>query len=326
MDVLPTMETIRELVLAAESKRRWFLKHGASEEEAAELCSAEMELAQLIALRDLTYDALLHHSGMVVRAEGREVSEWSASLSVVDRLFSISNRRLRGVATEIDHSWRRDLSFALAGVAPGSFCFGIRAPFAESDPSLMLGDQETTGWERTAEEAMRTTVSACVAWVENGAGAVREVVEDPAVRDAVLLLLHDLAPPSRGRRRISRIAVERENHRPSRDLGPEDRQALKHALGIMETRRRGAFIGEVREADLDARRFELRRVREVGSIRCIAKKGVDLKELLGRKVQVSGEYETDKSGRPRLMQVEDIRIMEDASLPIADDRGDHETS
>jgi hypothetical protein len=70
----------------------------------------------------------------------------------------------------------------------------------------------------------------------------------------------------------------------------------------------GAFVGQIREFDLDARRFHLRGVRECGTLRCIIPPDYyyhesDFKTALGEFARVTGRYETDKNGKPRLLIV-----------------------
>ena len=54
-------------------------------------------------------------------------------------------------------------------------------------------------------------------------------------------------------------------------------------------------------------RFHLRNIPSIGSLRCSMPLHVDnIRGLIGRGVRAEGFYETDRSGRPRLMQVEQI--------------------
>ena len=99
----------------------------------------------------------------------------------------------------------------------------------------------------------------------------------------------------------------------------------------LANRRRGAFTGEVREIDLDARRMHLRKVQNVGSLRCAlpALDNAKAKLLLGEFARVEGEYEADRDGRPRLMLVENAealprahqsRLLSDENPPTESDR------
>lgn len=98
---------------------------------------------------------------------------------------------------------------------------------------------------------------------------------------------------------------------------------LKDALlrATVSTGKQGEFAGEVREFDLDKTRFHLRNVRNVGTIRCVMRldQGTDFaKAMLGEQVVVRGEYESDNEGRPRLLIVENIRILHRPRQDAAD--------
>ena len=68
----------------------------------------------------------------------------------------------------------------------------------------------------------------------------------------------------------------------------------------------GEFRGTIRAVDLDARRFVLRGVPDIGAVRCVYPAALDarVRSLLasGAKVEVRGSHEP--TNRPRLVQVE----------------------
>lgn len=67
-------------------------------------------------------------------------------------------------------------------------------------------------------------------------------------------------------------------------------------------------MGELREVDLDAKRFHLRNVPGIGGIRCVLSPAQcrHCTQLIGHGVRVSGEYEADADGKPRLMRVQTV--------------------
>ena len=91
-------------------------------------------------------------------------------------------------------------------------------------------------------------------------------------------------------------------------LDTKDRVVLRHTVKhnpVMRRAERGAFVGEVREVDLDAQRFKLK-TRE-GTIRCaFAMEVKAYRSILGAAVRVTGTYEADQSGRPRMMRAEQL--------------------
>ncbi|MCL2160956.1 MAG: hypothetical protein FWH56_03595, partial [Betaproteobacteria bacterium] len=71
----------------------------------------------------------------------------------------------------------------------------------------------------------------------------------------------------------------------------------------------GEFEGEVREADLDKTRFQLRT--KDGVIRCVKPKMQtdEARKIFGRRIRARGKYETNREGKPRLLLVESIESM-----------------
>ena len=71
-----------------------------------------------------------------------------------------------------------------------------------------------------------------------------------------------------------------------------------------------SFTGTVREIDLDARRFELRRLSgtSIEEIRCIYPERLekDVQTSLNRKITASGNIARSPDGNPRLLQIVSI--------------------
>ena len=96
-------------------------------------------------------------------------------------------------------------------------------------------------------------------------------------------------------------------------LTSESRKVLRKAVAQpVKASDTATFTGVVRAIDLDAKRFEIRHVKEIdgGSVRCIYKNvRVDDKHLLDREVCVHGRYEP-VDGRPRLIEVVKLEMSE----------------
>jgi hypothetical protein len=95
-------------------------------------------------------------------------------------------------------------------------------------------------------------------------------------------------------------------------LTPKSRQVLNQALATpVRISGKGKFEGVVREVDLDARRFELRRVRNAGAIRCVYGPEDDefVRTILDAQVSVSGTYEGRDGNQPRLLAVTAIEVI-----------------
>jgi hypothetical protein len=95
-------------------------------------------------------------------------------------------------------------------------------------------------------------------------------------------------------------------------LTPESRKVLNRSLtNPAKISGSGTFDGVVRQVDLDSRRFEIRRVRGAGAIRCMyePRLGSTVKLILDSRVAVEGDYEVAEDSQPRLIQVKSIDVL-----------------
>ena len=90
-------------------------------------------------------------------------------------------------------------------------------------------------------------------------------------------------------------------------------------------KKHGSFVGKLRMIDLDKRVTHLREVEGIGTLRCVyapstyEKTSKSLGAQLDSYVRVSGNYESDRSGKPRLMlvdQIERVEIPAQSSMTI----------
>ncbi|HZH44274.1 MAG TPA: hypothetical protein VEY50_09355 [Lysobacter sp.] len=260
---------------------------------------------------------IMDASDLVLRADGPAVEEAAMKLSAVNWLTGTAERAIRGLsralfdlASRDAHAFSRALDLRLTGFAPGS----LYAGFAVVRPPSDLLDEDDEPAIATVKDTLHS-LPEIPRLIEGDAisPAIRDVLPDPAKRDAAVDTLFRLAPT--GRRGIDSIDISTPGGR-SAALSPQERVTLKHVLDRPQLHQRkvGAFSGELREIDLDMRRFHLRNVANVGSIRCVieALDRRQAKHALGEFVRVEGEYETDREGRPRLMVVRALRVLERA--------------
>ena len=139
---------------------------------------------------------------------------------------------------------------------------------------------------------------------------IEEASPDPAMRDVSLSALLKFSPT--GRKGIHTLDLSSRDYGTA-SLSQRERVVLREVLDRPDLRqtKSGSFIGEVREADLDKTRFHLTGVPSVGTLRCmLPQMHVDLaRNMLGRRVKVSGHYQEDRDGRPRLMMAETVEAM-----------------
>lgn len=285
---------------------------GASREMLLDVIRTSLPLAHIMDTSDL-----------VLHAEGPAVHYASPRLSAVNWLTGTAEgviRRLSGSMFDLADRDAKRLARALDlrfnGFAPGSLYagFSIEPP----PPDMLLENDDPVVKE--IRIAVRN-LPALTSFIrdEDIDPDIREMVSDPAQRDTSLTALYELSPT--GRRGIHTLDISSPGLQKG-ELSQRERVVLKEAINtpVLHERKSGRFVGELREIDLDARRFHLRGVAGVGSLRCVINSldRINAKNLLGEFVTVEGEYESNREGRPRLMIVTSVTLMPRANQPPLD--------
>lgn len=273
-----------------------------------------MEMLDRLYSEDYQLSRLMDRSDLIFHAEGPAASDAMPRLKAVNWLCSGVDRNLRRLAeavlqmrTDMASKLANAIDLRLTGMAPGSLYLGFAlippeetlpgVPFGEDEPSFLL-----------VRDAIRglPTIPGFIGDEEIDHEIV-DAMPDPALRDASLMASYHLAPS--GKMGIHTVEIGRPDGK-SAALSQRERVVLRETAlhkPIMRDRQFGQFVGELREVDLDANRFHLRNIPSIGSLRCSMPLHVDnIRGLIGRGVRAEGFYETDRSGRPRLMQVEQI--------------------
>lgn len=288
-------------------------------DEIDKLYGQELELARLV-----------DHSDLIFHAEGPSAQNNSFKLQVVTNLFEGIDTQIKHLAQSVLKLGMDDvrpamkvLDIRLNGLAPGSIYAGFSIkPF---EPSSLIGTAEEIALMQSIK-AVVVNLSEIPRFITNDgiSEGLADLVSDPAVRDSSLMAAYKLSPTGRqGIRSLEIINPKTSGEAPTA-LNPQQRIVLKESLQnqpvIKSKSTYGTFIGQLRTVDLDKTRVDLRGVdaQGIGSLRCIlpqltAEKG---REILGKTVQVSGEYEKLPNGKPRLMLIEDIKVIENKSLDL----------
>lgn len=269
---------------------------------------------------------LIGSSDLIVHAEGPAAEERLPQLSIVSWLFGGIDKQIRMLAKSVldlslddEKGALKALDIRLTGMAPGS----IYAGFAINRlrPTPLLGTEE----EEAAIQSVRDVVTSLALVPEyvmanTVSEALAMVMPDPALRDTALLAAYNLAPT--GKNGIHTI----EFTSPARDTKPasldmNDRVVLRETIVkrpmLSKKQKAGSFIGQLRGLDLDKTRVDLRNVEGIGTLRCVLPLTIDkARMILGKTVRVTGKYEEGLNGKPRLMQVEQIDIVENREFPI----------
>ncbi len=255
---------------------------------------------------------IVNSSDLVLHAEGPGVRTEAPRLSAFNWLSLVAEKALRNLSTglfsllELDaNRLKRALDLRLTGMAPGSLYLGFC--LAEPPQDLVSAKDEPV-FERIRKSLRQLPRAASTIGDDDVSPEIREIIPDAAERDVTLGSLYMLSPT--GRKGIHTVEVSSRSA-PKVDLSQRERVVLKDALKNpdLANKKHGSFEGTIREIDLDAKRFQLRGVVGVGSLRCVYP-GLDStsgKGILDEIVRVEGEYEVDRNGRPRLMLVEHMR-------------------
>ncbi len=282
-----------------------------------------LELLRSLYAGEFPFAQLVDSSDLVARFSGPAVDVGDPTVSIVISVFSDIREQIRsiaksvvGLATDRQIRWPANLDPHLSGIARGSLIVGVSVtapvlPAAKAQLELDGVSEQVFASIRTAVRSL-ATVARHVG--ESAMDATfREAFPDPAVRDMVLVAAKRLAPT--GRRGIDSVSFfsDESTESPTASLTPRSRSVIVGALmAPVQQPGSGAFVGALREIDLDARRFEIRGVDGIGSIRCVYSERHDeiVRKALDARVKVSGGYESLVSGRPRLVAVESMELIE----------------
>jgi hypothetical protein len=309
------------------SARKVAEKHGANAEEIGRTYFAKIEA---LYEHELPWAQLMDDSDLVVRMSGPAVDRSSPMLSAVSGAFDDIRAQVTRVTKAIiglspDDAHRRgNLELALSGIARGSLVVGVRVmkPSETPEGAGLFGDDDPL--YRSVKEAVRQIAVVTQYVSEDGLNdEVRGAIPDPAVRDALTVAAQRLAPS--GKRGINEVTLySPEAREQAHRLTPAVRKALSAELRRpMKAQHRRTVEGVVREIDLDARRFELRRMRGEGSLRCVYAEDYVAQAVkwLDRRLKVTGRVEFGPNNEPRLLSVEQAKLVRERtgkqkSLPL----------
>lgn len=269
-------------------------------------------IAQLYA-EEFASARLRDTSDLIVRAEGPGADHEAPSLHSFTWLTDHIRNQLARLSTAVlplavadAKRARKRLRWSFMGYAPGSIMMGFALRHPESMPGFEDSDKAAFALITSSAQSIATVPQFVQ---DNGIDmAIREAIPDPALRDTALLAAGHIAPTAQSG--IHTIEISARNGARG-NLSQRERMVLKTVTDnpTLRQKKAGTFVGSLRAADLDTGRAVLRDVAGLESaIRCILGKALEMKakELFGRRVKVSGDYESDREGRPRLLHIDSI--------------------
>ena len=259
---------------------------------------------------------LIDSSDLVARFEGRKITDGSAPTKVVAFIVSKLRTQIQVIAKAIvglssDVRWPDSLDPLLTGIAPGSLVIGVSIPPSRQAQLPAIPDPVL---DSVRDSVRRVAVVPQYVRDDGVDEAIEQEIPDPAIRDTVLVAASKLAPTTQSG--VDRLVLYEpgSSDKQAIPLTSESRKVLRKAVAQpVKASDTATFTGVVRAIDLDAKRFEIRHVKEIdgGSVRCIYRnvKVDDERRLLDREVCVHGRYEP-VDGRPRLIEVVKLEMSE----------------
>ncbi|MAM87535.1 MAG: hypothetical protein CME36_09550 [unclassified Hahellaceae] len=264
---------------------------------------------------------LMDSSDLVFHAEGPAAKDSAPQLKALNWLTKSAEKSLRYIGESIFDSvgasdgrkLSQKLDLRLTGMAPGSMYMGFSlADGGHDDFDSLFDESHQQVIDLLVEAFSKLALVPNYITDDDVDRGIGEIFLDPAVRDATLLSVYNLCPT--GRLGLHTLDITGKSGSPGQ-LSQRERVVLRESIfnPVMSERIPGEFLGTVRQIDLDTKRFQLRGVKELGSIRCVTHMPDKmLKTLLGKTVVLKGLYERDKNGKPKLFEVREIKSFEES--------------
>lgn len=270
--------------------------------EIEDIYSKEMPLAKI---RD--------KSDLVIHAEGPAAHNNNPTMQSFNWLCSNAEKQIRKLAKSIfnindleANNLSKNLDMRFSGFAPGSIYAGF---FIQPFESVMGSDESELIYSTLQKTIRDLPIISNFITDTSVNKEIIEYIPDPAIRDAGLETILGLSPT--GKKGIHTVDISS----PSTGESPittKERVILQDYLKKPELQisKYGKFVGDVREIDLDSGRLHIRNIQTIGTLRCVIDPKVLDKigqEILNKRVFVEGSYEENKSGKPRLMIIDNIK-------------------
>ena len=269
--------------------------------------------------RDLRLAEVRDNSDLVLRVEGGAFDH-DPNIQLVTSIFTNVTSQVTDLTKAILGVWAdgritpKAVDLGLSGIARGSLYFGLKAQLTAGKNPL-LGELDTLyDSTRRALKIIDDVAHTIEHDTEKvSLEEVSEVISDPKVRDAALVAVQRISPS--GRRGIEAVSVAGNEGAPA-ELTTGHRRAIRESLDKPVIRGEVIeFTGQVREIDLDSRRFDLRGIadHQVRDVRCAYRTvEVSPRNLLGATVRARGLVERSNDEIPRLMSVTSLEILRQA--------------
>lgn len=283
--------------------------------EAEQIVAPLFDRLRRLYLEDLPIAKLRQFSDLIIHIDGGSAAGNVPQLRAVNWLGRTARTQFTKLAAVAlpsqqgnNNEMAKSANWGITGLVPGSIFMGFALQRPCPLPGFEVGDKQVFD---SIVDAART-ISIVPQFVRNDRvnKEITDAITDPALRDAAMMAAMQLSPSKTFLFDTVKIYAP---GGASGTLHFRERTTLRHALlkPMMRRKQEGEFIGELNEVDLDSSRFQLRNISGIGTLRCVMDfTRAHARTWLGHKVKVVGTYDTDVSGRPRLMRVKSISVLE----------------
>lgn len=281
-----------------------------------DLYTNEYPIAKLKDSSDLLIRAIgvnADHSKPMMRTVAKLADDMRKNLNMLTRSIS-------PIMQTISHQQTNKVPWVFNGYAPGSIMMGFSIDKQACSHSICQ-EEDTLFYEQLSITAQNIAFVPSFIDEEYLNLAIAQTISDPAIRDTVLVAAHNLSPSSQSGLHTIEVGSRTGGygeltHKSRLILAKEIKQP--HLL----KKQRGSFTGLLDNADLGKERAILRDIdsSEVSSIRCLipANLSNQVKKAFGGVVTITGEYEADKNGKPRLFNVHSLKASHNKQLNLTD--------
>lgn len=329
----PSVLDYKTRILYAQISRvaREVAEYGGDNQLLEELTEPYFELLKSVYTEDYPLASAIQQSDLLLRLEGPAISKENPRISVIAGELTKVRTQVGKVAralVEITRSFVgsvEEVDLGLSAFAKGSLILGFTVPTETietkgAQESLFVGADDP--YLQAAREAIRTIGIVTKHVTENGSPEqLSKLIDDPKVRDTALSAVKELSPS--GRSGITTVRVSGrsidglEITRPlTKTIRETIRKRIERPIAGSSTDPPVTIIGQVREMDLDNKRFEIKNLEgfedsTIKPIRCsyLNESDEEAKEWLNSRVRVSGKAERDQAGNIRLLETTSIEVL-----------------
>ena len=293
----------------------------ANEEDIASISKPYFRLLQSLYADEYAFAQMADSSDLIARFSGPAVAKSDPTVVIATSVFANLGKQIQDIAKSVaalngnEYSeWPSGLRPVLTGISHGSLVAGISVVSPDLTTSNEIVGPDISIQLVDSIKAAVQSLPLVAGYIKDGVldDSIEEKIPDPAIRDAIILAASKIAPD--GKNGIDEVTLygKGKSEMPPQALTPASKKVLHRSLSRpIKQKVEGVFQGIVRQIDLDACRFQIREVDNIGTMRCKYTGDFDqqVREILDTTVIVKGIYEAVKNGQPRLMDVAEIKVL-----------------